>query len=228
MKDNASEKRTGGEGLTNLPAALFRALAAAALALAATFAAPAPAAADPNPANDADAIVIRITPAADLGVDIDTANVNLDFSMDMGATDYTLLPATVTILGNITPQELDIVGGNNSATPFWSLDTDEAADIDELQLYALFSTGRTAHPSEAEFDGVKNLITTTVKRAGQAGGAGANQNFENNVMSGGADMDSLSVGTQRQLWLRLDAPPYTSGASIQSFTVTMTATRAGM
>jgi hypothetical protein len=205
-----------------------RLLLPAALLALSLFSLPTAAFADPNPANDSDSVVVRIRPAADLGVDIDTANVTLAFTMDMGATQYTLTPATVTILGNISPQELDIQGGNNSADPVWSLDTDEAAAIDELQLYALFATGRTAPPSEAEFAGVKNLITTSVKRAGTAGGSAADQNFENNSMSGGADMDSLAVGTQRQLWLRMDAPPYTSTTSEQSFTVTVTATRTGM
>lgn len=187
-----------------------------------------PAFADPNPSNDLDSIVVRIQPAADLGVSIDTANVTLDFTLDMGATQYTLTPATVTILGTISPQELNIQGGNNSANPQWLLDTDETAAIDELQLYALFATGRTAPPSEAEFAGTKNLITTTLTRVGTSGGSAANQNYENNVMSGGADMDSLAVGTQRQLWLRMDVPPYTSVTTQQSFTVTLTATRTGM
>lgn len=205
-----------------------RLLPSAALLALSLVCAPAAAFADPNPANDSDSVVIRIRPAADLGVMVDTANVTLDFTMDMGATAYTLLPATVTIVGNISPQELDIQGGNNSADPQWSLDADEAAAIDELQLYALFASGRQSPPSEAEFAGVKNLITGAVKRAGQSGGAGADQNFENNSMSGGADMDSLPLGAERQLWLRLDAPPYTSTTSEQSFTVTVTATRTNM
>jgi hypothetical protein len=187
-----------------------------------------PALADPNPGNDSDALTIRITPAADLGVMVDTANVTLDFTMDMGATAYTLLPATVTIVGNITPQELDLQGANSSVDPGWALDADETAAIDELQLYALFSVDRSSRPAEGDFAGAKNLITGALKRAGTANGAAADQNFENNSMSGGADMDSLPLGGQRQLWLRLDAPPYTSTTSEQSFTVTVTATRSGM
>lgn len=189
---------------------------------------PSPAFADPNPENDGDFIKVRITPAADLGVEIDTTTVTLDFSMSMGATDYIIQPATLTIVGNITPQELDIQGANISADPKWSLDDDEVAAIDELQLYGLFSTGRDTHPTEAEFAGVKNLITTTVKRAGKTAGAAADQNFENNSMTGGVDMDNIPLGGTRQLWLRLDAPPTTSTTSEQSFSITVTATRSDM
>lgn len=202
-------------------------LSAALLALS-LLTAPTAAFADLSPGNDSDALTIRITPAADLGVTVDTANVTLDFTMDMGATAYTLLPATVTIVGNISPQELDIRGGNNSADPQWSLDLDETAAIDELQLYALFSVGRSSRPAEGDFAGVKNLVTTALTRAGTPGGALPNGNFENNAMAGGADMDALPLGAKRQLWLRLDAPPYTSTTSEQSFTLTVTATRSGM
>lgn len=205
-----------------------RLLLSAALLALSLVTAPTAAFADPNPGNDSDTLVIRITPAADLGVTVDTANVTLDFTMDMGATAYTLSPATVTIVGNITPQELDITGANVSADPQWLLDADETAAIDELQLYALFSVARTSRPAEGDFAGAKNLITTSLKRAGLGGGSGANQNFENNSMAGGADMDSLPLGAGRQLWLRLDAPPYTSTSSQQTFTVTVTATRSGM
>ncbi|MBI3296914.1 MAG: hypothetical protein HYZ75_02030 [Elusimicrobia bacterium] len=201
-------------------------LLAAAAALA--FAAAAPAFADSDPSNDSDAITVRITPAADLGVEIDTAAVTLDFTMAMGETSYTENPVLVTIVGNITPQELNIQGANDSVDPQWSLDADETAAIDELQVYGLFSTGLGAHPAQADFDGVKNLITTTPKRAGMASGAGADENFENNSMSGGTDMDNIPLGATKQLWLRMDAPPYTSTTSEQDFTITVTATRANM
>jgi len=186
-----------------------------------------PARAD-DPGNNDDSIVIRITPRIDYGVIIDTASVDLDFTMDMGATDYTLIPATVTIVGNIRPVELDIEAANVSAAPVWTLDTDETAGLDELQLYGLFSVGRSTQPLESEFSGAKNLIISTPKRAGQENGNGADQNFENNVMEGGADVDLMNIGDQRQLWLRIDAPPYTSTGDEQKFQITVTATRTDM
>ena len=110
----------------------------------------------------------------------------------------------------------------------WTLDNDEVAGIDQLQLYALFSVGRSTHPTEAEFAGDKNLIKSATKRAGITGGASANQNFENNAMLGGADMDNVGVGIKRQLWLRMDTPPITSTTADQDIQVTITATRTNM
>lgn len=181
-----------------------------------------------NPANDSDSITLRIRPVIDMGVEIDTNTAELDFTMDMGATQFMTMPATITILGNVNPQELDVTAGNISASPVWDLDLDEDAGLDELQLYALFSVGRSTHPLESEFNGVKNLLTGAVKRVGTPGGNAANGNFENNVMQGGADMDGLNVGDQRQMWLRVDAPPQSSTATDQYIQVTLTATRTGM
>lgn len=181
-----------------------------------------------DPANNSDSITVRITPVVDVGVEIDTAAVNLSYILDLGATQYTLTPATVTILGNVNPQELDISAANISASPIWLLDSDELAALDELQLYALFSVGRSTQPLEAEFSGAKNLVTTAVKRAGQQGGDGGNQNFENNGMLGGADMDRMNVGTQRQLWFRMDMPPLTSTTDDQDIQITITATRSAL
>ncbi len=222
MRKPAETAKAKGEGAKGLLAAFMRGLAA--LAAAAFLALPA--AADSFPGNDSDSIVIHITPGVDLGVEIDTANVTLDFTMAMGATSYTLTPATVTVLGNITPQELDVQGGNGASS--WSLAANETPAIDVVRLYTLFSVARDSHPAEGDFSGAKNLVTTGVKRAGKASGSAASQNFENNSMSGGADMDNLPLGAQRQMWLRVDAPPETSVTTQQQFTVTLTATRSSM
>lgn len=183
-------------------------------------------AADPNPGNDSDAITLAILPLADLGVDIDTDSVNLDLTMAPGATSYVLAPATITLLGNIQPQEYDLQG---QALDTWTLDSDETAGADEVQVYALFGSGRQAPPSESEFAGVKNLITTSVKRAGATPGVGANGNFENDAMTGAAEMDNiLLISPARQLWLRVDAPPLTTSDEVQRVTITVTATRTGL
>lgn len=185
--------------------------------------------ADRNPANDFDSLTLTIHQIVDLGVDIDTAAVTLDFTLPMGSTDYTLTPATVTILGTVQPQELDVSAQNMSVpADAWTIDADELAAEDELQLYALFSVGRSSRPLEAEFAGTKNLVTSTVKRAGTLSGSGANGNFENNAMTGGADMDGLNVNVQRQLWLRMDTPPTTTKIVDQLITITISATRTNM
>jgi len=181
-----------------------------------------------DPGNNDDSIVIRITPRIDYGVVIDTTTMELDYTLDMGATAYAITPATVTIVGNIRPVELDIEAANISASPVWSLDTDESAGLDELQLYGLFAVGRSTRPLESEFSGAKNLITITPTRAGQKSGNGADQNFENNIMQGGADMDWLMPTDERQLWFRMDTPPVTSTTQEQTIQVTVTATRTDM
>ncbi|MFH1725880.1 MAG: hypothetical protein ABII00_14825 [Elusimicrobiota bacterium] len=181
-----------------------------------------------DPSDNSDSITIIITPTVDLGVEIDTSAVNLNFTMAMGATDFTVVPATLTILGNVNPIELDVQGTNVSGSPVWTLDADETPGQDELQVYGLFSVGRSTRPLESEFAGAKNLVTPAAKRAGQEGGSGPDQNFENNQMLGGADMDGLNVGDQRQLWLRIDAPPVTSTTEAQQMRVTVTATRSNM
>jgi len=185
----------------------------------------APVYADQNPGNDSDAITISVLPVFDIGVSIDTSAVNLNFTLPMGATDFTVSPATLTILGNIQPQEIDIEATNISVSPTWAPDADEVAGIDEVQVYALFSVNRSSRPLEAEFAGAKNLITTAAKRAGLALGSGPNNNFENNVMTGGADMDNMLVGTERQMWLRIDTPPLTTTGEVQAIQITVTATR---
>jgi hypothetical protein len=181
--------------------------------------------ADTNPLNDSDSVTLSITPIIDLGVAIDTATVNLNFTMDMAATDFTVKPATLTVLGTYGPQEIDVAAANNSAVPVWTLDTDETPTQDELQLYMLFSVNRDSAPLNAEFTGTKNLVTGATKRIGTFSGTGADGNFENNVMLGGADMDNLSPTQERQMWLRIDTPPTTSTTQAQDIQLTFTATK---
>lgn len=199
-----------------------RLLAAAALFF--CFVLPSPSfAADPDPSNDEDSLTIRINPVVDMGVEIDTAAVTLDFVGALGTTFYTLTPTTVTIVGNVQPQELDL---SAQALDTWTLDADEAVGTNELQLYGLFASGRQSPPSEAEFAGVKNLITGSPKRAGTSPGVGADGGFENDSMSGAADMDNiLLTAPQRQLWLRMDTPAWSTADAEQRFTITINATR---
>jgi len=182
-------------------------------------------AADSDPSNDSDALTLTITPVVDIGVDIATGSVDLDFTLPLGATDYTLLPATVTVLGNARFQELELSAQNLNASPSWSLDEDEAVGADQLQLYGLFSVDRSSNPLEAEFSGVKNLLTGTPKRAGFAGSDGPDGDFENSQMTGAADMDRMTPTSQRQLWFRLDTPPLSSTDEQQRIQIVITATK---
>jgi hypothetical protein len=191
--------------------------------------------ADTNPANDLDSITISITPVIDMGVDIDTASARFNYAdapgdlsipLSLGATAYLISPATVTILGNVQPQELDI---SATVSGGWTLDADEAVGLDQIQVYALFGANKTSAPSEAEFAGTKNLIVSSAKRAGASPGAQADGNFENDSMSGAADMDNiLLLAPQRQLWLRVDAPAISTTDQEQVIAITINATRTGL
>lgn len=191
--------------------------------------------ADPVPSNDQDSITVAITPLVDLGVEIDTATArfshadapgDLAVALDLGATAYLISPATVTIVGNIQPQELDVSAQLSGG---WTLAADEIGGIDQLQAYALFAVDRTSAPLEAEFAGAKNLLTAAAKRAGGSPGVQADGSFENDAMTGAADMDNILLSApSRQLWLRLDTPAISTTDQDQELVITINATRTGL
>src|SRR5688572_29585491 len=127
---------------TKAQSGLLRLLASLALLLPLSL----PAAADPNPSNDSDSITLAISPVIDIGLSIDTAAVDLSLLMAMGATDFVAAPATVTVLGTFQPQEIEVQAVNASPSPVWTLDFDETAGADQVQLYMLFSVGRSSRP----------------------------------------------------------------------------------
>lgn len=198
-------------------------------------------AADTNPLNDSDTLMITITPATDLGVDVDTATTRfsetdtpgtMSLSLALGATAYFVSPATVTILGNFNNQEVQLQA---AALNNWTVDTDQVAKANAVQLFALFGSdvGMTAHPSEAEFDSDsgRHQVTGTPQVAGQittdeAASTIRNSNryeINDGSMTGWGEMDNLTVGALRQLWLRVDAPPQSSYSGDQRVQVTLTA-----
>ena len=193
--------------------------------------------ADPNPANDRDSLTITIQPNVDLGVDVDTATTkfvaaggNLTGTMALGATDYLVSPASVTILGNFSNQEVDVQAAGLDS---WSVDADELAAQDQVQVYALFAVNKTSRPVEAEFgQGVdaRHQVTGTAKVAGETLAGVENDDLVGNQfeianlqMTSGTNMDGLAVGTLKQLWLRLDAPPATTSDENQRIVVTLSA-----
>lgn len=197
-----------------------------------------PASADSVPANDSDALTISLVPVVDLGVDVDTGTARfslsdtpgtLSLAMEMGAAAYLVSPATVTVLGNMNSQEVQLFAAGLDS---WTLDTDETAEADKARLYALFAVDKASRPVEAEFgqggDG-RHLVTASPKTAGEALGEEDNDldgnQFElaDGGMSGGTNMDNMAVGSKKQLWLRLDAPPTTGSDEAQRIVVTLTA-----
>ena len=185
-------------------------------------------AADP----DSDALTITITIAGtDFGLDITTQPTagQTSITLSVGATDFMTIPSTVTILGNVSDQEINVLGTDLDS---WTLDTNETAGPqDALQLYALFSgVVRSTNPVLGDFDGAANLVTTVSSRAGIApnGSEPGDGNYETETLGPGTasdhNVDGLAVGALRHLWFRMDAPPTTSsGSGTRRFVVTLTA-----
>ncbi|HAH07720.1 MAG TPA: hypothetical protein DCM05_14565 [Elusimicrobia bacterium] len=192
-------------------------------------------AADP----DLDSLTITIQPATDLGVDVDTTTARfsetdtpgtMTLALQMGATAYLVSPASVTILGNFNNQEVQM---SAACLDSWTIDADETAEADKVQVYALFAVNKTSRPVELEFgqgsDG-RHQVTGAQKLAGETAGSENDDLTGNqfeiaaaNTMAGGTNMDNLAVGTQKQLWMRVDAPPNSSSDDNQRVVVTLTA-----
>ncbi len=190
-------------------------------------------AADP----DTDAFTIRITPSVDYGVDVDTATTqfdtgdvagDLDVTLSVGGTNYFIAPATVTVKGNFNNQELYLraVGLDN-----WTVDADETAQANAVQLYGLFAVDKSSRPLEAEFasDTARHLITQTAQYAGEDSGTENNDRTDNRYeiangdMTSGTNMDGLTVNTIKQLWLRVDSPAATDFVTAQQIQVIVSA-----
>jgi hypothetical protein len=202
-------------------------------------------AADPNAANTEDGLTIRITPNADYGVTIDTANVGVDGGViDLGAMDlytstWTVRPATVTITGTVSKrgaqggQELDVTARILTANG-WIFDSTPTTDalggaVDELAMFLLMSgTDISVAPSGINFaqmgdaaevtDAGAAGTTSLTYRAGGAGGTGTKFEF------GGTDLDQMSVNDKKHLWMYFRLPSETSTGNAQDIAVTLTAT----
>jgi len=211
---------------------------AGALAAACAAFGPSAAFADAVAGNDSDALTISITPNVDLGVDIDTATPAgfLDLgSLALGATAFTANPATVSVVGSFNFQELQVQG---EVLDTWTLDGDQTANENALQLYALFTTvSRSSSPAQSAFDFTgdataadANLVTVTARNGGvdSTTGETGDGRFEkqtdaSDISPGAGSVDDLSVGDKRHLWFRADLPPTTTVSAAQKFEVTLTA-----
>ena len=201
-------------------------------------------AADPNAANTEDGLTVRITPNADYGVTIDTANVGgaatglIDLgAMDLYTSTYTLKPATVTITGTVSAragnggQELDVTARLLTASG-WIFDPTPTTDatsgsVDELAMFLLMSpTTLSAAPSAANFvgagaaaevtSGAVGTQTSLGYRGGGLSGAGTKFEF-------GTDLDQMSVNDKKHLWMYFRLPSETSTGTAQDLAVTLTA-----
>ena len=195
---------------------------------------------------DADSLTITIAPSVDFGVDIDTSAAQFTggavglggaVTLALGATGYLTTPAQVTVKGNFQNQELEVVAAGLDT---WQVDTDEVANEDKVQVYALFSLSRSSAPYESEFGeggDMRHLVKGVAKFAGETNGTEGNTGADNQfeipstsftggsgpALGAGGDMDRLQVGNIRQLYLRMDAPPSSTVSEEQEIQVTLTA-----
>lgn len=187
-----------------------------------------------NPTNDSAGFTVRLTPRVDMGVVIDTAGsswsdglgaVESLAAMDLGTTYLLSEAVKVTIVGNFNNQELEVQG--SEPADGWTLGTDSTDAENKLRLFALFGRDGGSSFAASEFSDDTHLITTAVKRAGQPQadeGGENNKTFE--ALSSNAeyaDLDNMTVGTARLLWLRADTPSLTTYSAEQAFSVTVTA-----
>ncbi len=190
--------------------------------------------ADSNPGNNSGSFEVRITPNVDYGVTVDTlgaaweGDTDLYTDMDMNTSKKLQTGVKVTIQGDWQNQEVSLSG---LGLDTWTLDTDESAEEDQLRLYGMLGADQAASiPTAVEYTaaGDLNLIDAALSRAGQAqvDEAGDSTHIHEFLIGAGAhydDVDGMTVGTIRRLWLRADVPPTTTTDGMQRFTVTVTA-----
>jgi len=187
--------------------------------------------ADADPSNDSAALTITVTPNIDIGVTLDTSAVSGGFlslgSVDLYASTQTVRPATMTIVGNLATQEVNL---SATLTGGWKFDVSPSTwatsgETDALAAYAQFtSTTVATAPSGPAFNGAPNdaldVDATSFPSTRCGGGPSATgTRFED----GTTDMDNLAVGAQRHLWFYFRLPNQTSVQTQQSVKVTLTA-----
>jgi type 1 fimbria pilin len=176
------------------------------------------------PSNNQDSVQITITPNVDRGVEIDSQTVSVDLgTVDLQTTTQTVRPATVTILGTLASQELQVDG---AILPDWSFDTSPTVDTtsmeqDALAFFLLFSdTTLSGPPTASEFLNDSGAFTGSTARAGGEPGNGV---FHEKTAGGAKDMDNRPPTDQSHLWFFLRLPGTTTTSNEQTVTITLTA-----
>ena len=183
-----------------------------------------------------DSLTVTITPNAAYALDITTGSPLgfLDLgNVALGASTFTIAPATVTIGSSFATTDVRIV---TQITGGWSLDTQSAVApaADTLQAWAVFTdTGVPANPTGnygtvAETFGANgnHLLGTSVQYAGTAGavtqyvetaGTAGYKSMDDNPSALGPD----PAGATSHLWLKFKLPGVTSTTNPQNITVTL-------
>ncbi|MBI3298551.1 MAG: hypothetical protein HYZ75_10335, partial [Elusimicrobia bacterium] len=108
----------------------------------------------------------------------------------------------------------------------WLIDTTPQTDglgpVDELSVFVLFSANTlSAAPEASEFLASGGVASEAETRAGDETG---NTDTTYEQLGGGAtDMDNMSAGDVRHMWLYFGLPATTSTGNAQQLTVTLTA-----
>ena len=174
--------------------------------------------------NDAAAIVVTITPDTDRGVEISSGDVVTNLgTVGLGISTYTMRPATVTIVGNMANTELNMAG---SITGGWSYDNTQAftsTGTNLLNVWASFtSISSVTRPSQGDeyfrvgtSSGAKLTSTSGAFGSTAVGLSGSDGVGRFEPDDPAADMDVMSPGNRRHLWLFFRLPPTTSLTSAQ-------------
>ena len=173
--------------------------------------------------NNATALTILITPNADRGVEISSANSTLNLgAVDMNTSTKTVYPATITIMGNMASSELTLQSTIAAAgLESWNFDdTPLTPSADEMAVWSLFSGVDVASaPADSEFV-IYNATVTQASVATPVQIGDASARFEGGWT--GSDMDSMTPQTQRHLWTRMRTPATTSKTVQQRVVFTLT------
>lgn len=212
-------KNKGGNTMSTLARKLAGVIAVGMLAVGMVWmsAGKAQAYSDALSTNNVAGLTVRITPNVDRGIQISSAPggfLQLG-SVDLGVSTFTVNPATITIMGNVSTTELDL-GATIFATvgnASWNFDNSSTTAADLLATWAVFSgIGISSRPSQNEFTVSNATVTTTMVGSGNeariGGTSGNGTRFEGPWT--GSDMDSMPISTQRHLWIQVKTPASTS------------------
>jgi hypothetical protein len=179
-----------------------------------------------------DQITITITPNVAQNIAISTSVVqwfsgdtDLNLTLNLGATDYFVRPATVTYTGTYANAEMDVRG---SLSGGWALDTDATSSQNDLQVYVLFgATGQGTAPALTDFvedySANGDHVLTTDRRYGLSGSDDGTNDSQYQTASYSSASENLSDNDQRHMWVRLDMPPTTTVTTAQTLNLILTA-----
>lgn len=190
-------------------------------------------------AQSSDSLTVTITPNAQYIVDVDTNPSAGDWlnlgSVNLGASTWTVRPATVTVQSTYASTELALQGTMLSGG--WTLDADTATnEADSLKAWSVFTdTSVAASPSQAggyfsgTVPGANNSDVIGTANLGVGTGGGVTLFVAAPGEAGYKSMESIPssavdlAASRAHLWLRFTLPPTTSNLTAKQLYLTVTA-----